>query len=137
MSISRSCWLLGTSSLDFYEGSFVHRAPPRTDVAIGAASSVVLHKGYGFMEYVHFICLHRITLFHFSPATLKVINVIYKICNMQHIKTSFYNLTLESKVDALILVSSMPPTSAGLIFSKSFVNSGNSTCLRQMEKWMS
>lgn len=36
-------------------------------------------------------------------------------------------LTLQSKVEARILVSSIPPTSAGLIFSKSFVSNGNNT----------
>lgn len=35
--------------------------------------------------------------------------------------------TLESSVEALIRVSSIPPTSAGLIFSKSLVSRGNST----------
>lgn len=37
-------------------------------------------------------------------------------------------LTLESSVEALILVSSIPPMSAGLMFSRSFVSRGNSTC---------
>lgn len=35
--------------------------------------------------------------------------------------------TLESRVEALIRVSSIPPTSAGLMFSKSLVSRGNST----------
>lgn len=35
--------------------------------------------------------------------------------------------TLDSRVEALIRVSSIPPTSAGLIFSKSLVSRGNST----------
>lgn len=36
--------------------------------------------------------------------------------------------TLESSVEALILVSSIPPMSAGLMFSRSLVSRGNSTC---------
>ena len=36
--------------------------------------------------------------------------------------------TFESRVQALILVSSIPPTSAGLMFSRSLVRSGNKTC---------
>lgn len=39
--------------------------------------------------------------------------------------------TLESSVEALILVSSIPPTSAGLMFSSSLVSRGNSTLLKQ------
>lgn len=36
--------------------------------------------------------------------------------------------TLDSRVQPLILVSSIPPTSAGLMLSRSFVSRGNRTC---------
>lgn len=42
--------------------------------------------------------------------------------------SAFYSCTLDSRVQALIRVSSIPPTSAGLMLSRSFVSSGNSTC---------
>lgn len=40
--------------------------------------------------------------------------------------------TFDKSVQALILVSSIPPTSAGLMLSSSFVSRGKSTCNRHM-----
>lgn len=45
----------------------------------------------------------------------------------RHSRVLWSILALESSVEALILVSSIPPTSAGLTFSSSLVSRGNST----------